>query len=321
MPHDVRCEGAHRAPSRRTEKGPTVTTLRSSQSARRSQPPQLPEPLLATASALALLGKRWSGLIIAALAKGPADFAQVRERVPGISDRVLARRLQELTTVDLVARTVQPGASPRTHYTLSSHGAASLIPLAALTVWAQEHLTARGKRSSELPERSERSRPDFVVSELDLADETTAAAVHRIGRRAYAVEADLISFDGIPALRESLEEMQALPWSWLGAKTDAGQIVAFVAWQHLAGEGGTDIARVCVDPPWFRHGLASRLLGHLLADLAPSGHLLVSTGADNLPAIALYERHGFSRVGTTEPAPNLRMAHFQLTRQHTESVM
>ncbi|MCX5182970.1 GNAT family N-acetyltransferase [Streptomyces sp. NBC_00268] len=298
-----------------------MTTPRRSQPAQRSQPPQLPEPLLAIAPALALLGKRWSGLIIAALAKGPGDFAQVRERVPGISDRVLAHRLQELTTVDLVARTVQPGASSRTHYTLSSHGAASLIPLVSLTVWAEGHIAAKGTSSSELLERSERSSPDFVVSELDLADEATAAAVHRIGRRAYAVEADLISFDGIPALRESLEEMQALPWNWLGAKTDGGQIVAFVAWQQLAGEGGIDIARVCVDPPWFRHGLASRLLGHLLADSAPSGHVLVSTGADNLPAIALYERHGFTRVGTTEPAPNLRMAQFQLTRQHTESVI
>jgi ribosomal protein S18 acetylase RimI-like enzyme len=56
-----------------------------------------------------------------------------------------------------------------------------------------------------------------------------------------------------------------------------------------------------------------------LADSAPTGHVLVSTGADNLPAIALYERHGFSRVGTTERAPNLRMAQFQLTRRHTGS--
>ncbi|MEU1035249.1 GNAT family N-acetyltransferase [Streptomyces mirabilis] len=284
-----------------------------------SQPPQLPEPLLALASALALLGRRWSGLIIATLAESPADFAQVRERVPGISDRMLARRLQELTTAGLVVGAVQPGASPRTHYTLSSHGAASLIPLAALTVWAQDHITAKGAPSRDLPERGERSRPDFVVGELDLADETTAAAVHRIGRRAYAVEADLIGFDGIPALRESLEELQAQPLRWLGAKTDGGQIVAFVAWQHLAGEGGIDIARVCVDPAWFRRGLASRLLGRLLADSAPTGHVLVSTGADNLPAIALYERHGFSRVGTTEPAPNLRMAQFQLTRRHTGS--
>ncbi|MDI5907137.1 MULTISPECIES: GNAT family N-acetyltransferase [Streptomyces] len=283
-----------------------------------SPPPQLPEPLVALAAAFALLGRPWNGLIIAALAKGPADTAQVRERVPGVSDRMLARRLQELTTGGLVTSTVQPEASARTHYTLSSHGAASLIPLAALTVWAQDHVTTRRTPPSELPEHDAHSRPDIMVSELDLADETTAAAVHRIGRQAYAIEADLIGFHGIPALRESLQAMQAQPLHWLGATTDGGQIVAFVAWQHLPEEDGIDIARLCVDPAWIRRGLASRLLSHLTTSLAPHGHVLVSTDADNLPAIALYERHGFSRVGTTEPAPNLRMAQFRFTRQHTQ---
>ncbi|MFF4763760.1 GNAT family N-acetyltransferase [Streptomyces sp. NPDC001292] len=152
------------------------------------------------------------------------------------------------------------------------------------------------------------------MCELDLAEEAAAAAVHQLGRRAYAVESDLIGFDGIPALREGVEEMRAQPLRWLGAMTDDGQIAAFVAWQRLAGEGALDIDRVCVDPVWFRRGLASRLLDHLLTDLVPNGHVLVSTGADNLPAVALYERLGFSRVGTIEPAPGLRVAQFRLIR-------
>ncbi|MEU0430323.1 GNAT family N-acetyltransferase [Streptomyces sp. NPDC006290] len=167
---------------------------------------------------------------------------------------------------------------------------------------------------SEHPRRDECSDHGFIVRELDLAEETTAAAVHRIGRRAYAVEADLIGFDGIPALRESLEEMRAQPLRWLGAVTDDGRVIAFVAWQWSAGEDALDIDRVCVDPTWFRRGLASRLLGHLLTDLVPSGYVLVSTGADNRPAVALYERLGFSRVGTVEPAPGLKVAQFRLTR-------
>ncbi|MER5357023.1 GNAT family N-acetyltransferase [Streptomyces sp. NPDC002785] len=168
--------------------------------------------------------------------------------------------------------------------------------------------------SSDSFERDERGRPGFVVRELDLADEATAAAVHRVGRHAYAVEADLIDFDGIPALRESLEEMRSQPLRWIGAITDDGRIAAFVAWQLLASEGALDIDRVCVDPTWFRRGLASQLLGHLMTDLVPSGPVLVSTGADNLPAVALYERLGFSRMGTIEPAPGLRLAQFQLIR-------
>ncbi|MFD5427613.1 GNAT family N-acetyltransferase [Streptomyces sp. NPDC127084] len=157
--------------------------------------------------------------------------------------------------------------------------------------------------------------PAFDVCELDVAEDATAAAVHRIGRRAYAVEAELIGFDGIPPLRESLAEMRVQPLRWLGATlADDGRIAAFLAWRSPADANIVDIDRVCVDPAWFRHGLASRLIGRLLVDLAPIGDVRVSTGADNIPAVALYEGLGFSRVGIIEPAPGLRVAEFLLTR-------
>ncbi|MEU9139523.1 GNAT family N-acetyltransferase [Streptomyces sp. NPDC048404] len=153
------------------------------------------------------------------------------------------------------------------------------------------------------------------LSELDVTDTRTAVGVHQVARRSYAVEAELIGFDGIPALTETLEEMQARPLRWLGMVTRDGRIAAFVAWQRLAGEDGIDIDRVCVDPQWFRRGLALKLLDHLLAELAPGGKALVSTGADNRPAICLYERLGFTRVGTVQRAPGLLLAEFRLTRE------
>ncbi|MEU8842314.1 GNAT family N-acetyltransferase [Streptomyces roseus] len=154
--------------------------------------------------------------------------------------------------------------------------------------------------------------PGVFMGELSLTDDVTAAAVHRIGLRAYTVEAELIRFDRIPPLRESLEEMRAQPLRWLGATVE-GEIAAFVAWEALA-EDLIGIARVCVDPQWFRRGLALALLRHLLADLAPEHDALVSTGADNYPAVALYERLGFCHVDTIEPAPGVRLARFKLAR-------
>ncbi|MGW3917347.1 GNAT family N-acetyltransferase, partial [Streptomyces sp. NPDC005070] len=148
-----------------------------------------------------------------------------------------------------------------------------------------------------------------------MTDTRTAVAVHQIARRSYAIEAELIGFEGIPALTETLEEMQARPLRWIGMVTRDGQITSFVAWRRLAGEDGVDIDRVCVDPQWFRHGFALRLLDRLLTELAPSGKVLVSTGADNRPAINLYERLGFTRVGTVRPVPGLLMAEFRLTRE------
>jgi DNA-binding HxlR family transcriptional regulator len=91
----------------------------------RSQPdprPESPQPVRSDAAltrAFALLGEPWNGLIIAALAKGPAGFTEGRERVPGIDDDTLAQRLQDLTTVD-------PGTGAPPGEGLTSTGRAAL---------------------------------------------------------------------------------------------------------------------------------------------------------------------------------------------------
>ncbi|AYC42127.1 winged helix-turn-helix transcriptional regulator [Streptomyces griseorubiginosus] len=120
-----------------------MTPLRP-RTAHQPDPEQLPEPLEALARAFALLGTRGTGLVITALAKGPADLHLIRERVPGLSDGLLTRRLREMTALGLVTRTADhPGTPAPTVYTLAAHGKALLIPLAALTVWAQDHLPAK----------------------------------------------------------------------------------------------------------------------------------------------------------------------------------
>jgi ribosomal protein S18 acetylase RimI-like enzyme len=146
----------------------------------------------------------------------------------------------------------------------------------------------------------------FDLQELDLSDDVVATAVHRIGLRAYAVEAALIGFEGIPALSETLDEMQARPLRWLGALGPGGLPVAFLAWQHT--EDGVDIDRLCVDPAWFRRGLATLLLDRVLAR---ADVVTVATAAANVPAIALYECRGFEHDGTVEPEPGLLITRFR----------
>ncbi|MEU9149480.1 helix-turn-helix domain-containing protein [Streptomyces sp. NPDC048417] len=119
-----------------------MTTPQQPQSARRTAPPQSTDDSPAITRTFTLLSRRWNGLILMALAKDPADFAQIRERLPGISNRMLAQRLQELTAIDLITQDVPPGPSSRTRYALSPHGNAFLIPLAVLFLWAEDHLAA-----------------------------------------------------------------------------------------------------------------------------------------------------------------------------------
>ncbi|MCO1659477.1 GNAT family N-acetyltransferase [Pseudonocardia humida] len=149
------------------------------------------------------------------------------------------------------------------------------------------------------------------LSELDLRDDRIAREVHQLGLRSYAVEAELIGHPGIPALSETLDELRAAPLSWLGAVHDALP-VGFLAWiRSPAGE--LDLVRLCVDPPWFRRGIARRLLDHVLAAEA-GGDVLISTGAANEPALRLYRSLGFVETGTHEPEPGLRVTELRLAR-------
>lgn len=94
--------------------------------------------------AFALFGKRWTGLIVAALAQGPVHFAELRRAVPDISERVLADRLSELVAAGLVVRKVAPGPPLRVSYGLAEAGQAFRPALLELGKWAERYLPESG---------------------------------------------------------------------------------------------------------------------------------------------------------------------------------
>lgn len=98
----------------------------------------LGEPL---ARVMTLLGKRWAGVVLGTLMQGPVNFNDLRRGIPGISDRVLNERLQELANLGLVSRTVMEGPPLRVRYELSEHGYALRPAIDELTQWAEAHLT------------------------------------------------------------------------------------------------------------------------------------------------------------------------------------
>ena len=68
------------------------------------------------------MGKRWTLPILAALMHGPARFSEVARAVPGLSERVMSERLQELCEAGLVERRVSPGPPLTTSYRLTAQG-------------------------------------------------------------------------------------------------------------------------------------------------------------------------------------------------------
>jgi DNA-binding HxlR family transcriptional regulator len=73
-------------------------------------------------AAIELIGKRWTGAIVCALTERPLRFAELAKAVPGLSDRLLSRRLRELEGEGLVKREVEPGSPVHVTYSLTEAG-------------------------------------------------------------------------------------------------------------------------------------------------------------------------------------------------------
>jgi DNA-binding HxlR family transcriptional regulator len=69
-----------------------------------------------------LVGKRWTLPILAALMHGAARFSEIARAVPGLSERVMSERLQELCEAGLVEREVAEGPPLSTWYRLTPLG-------------------------------------------------------------------------------------------------------------------------------------------------------------------------------------------------------
>ncbi len=124
-------------------------------------------------------------------------------------------------------------------------------------------------------------------------------------RAAYAVEADLIDFDRIPPMLETVDDVLAVDVRWIGA---------FVGDDLTAGLGFVDgvghrlIDRLFVDPDHARTGMGRALV---TAALKPP-LVAVSTGTANYPAVALYEELGFERQDERGIAQGVTITGFHL---------
>jgi DNA-binding HxlR family transcriptional regulator len=91
-------------------------------------------------SAYALLGKRWTGLIIRVLLSGEKRFKEISDVIPSMSDRMLAERLKELETEGIVLRQVYAETPVRIEYSLTEKGKALQPVLDAMQKWGEEWL-------------------------------------------------------------------------------------------------------------------------------------------------------------------------------------
>ena len=89
--------------------------------------------------AVCKIGGRWKLLILGKLEDGKLRFSEIRNRITGITERMLTLQLRELEKAGLVKRTVHAEVPPRVDYELTPI-ARELIPIwEQLSDWGNKH--------------------------------------------------------------------------------------------------------------------------------------------------------------------------------------
>jgi DNA-binding HxlR family transcriptional regulator len=85
------------------------------------------------------VGDKWSVLIIVLLGQRTHRFSELHRAIEGISQRMLTLTVRNLERDGLVKRTVYATVPPRVDYELTELGRTLLVPLGALSAWANAH--------------------------------------------------------------------------------------------------------------------------------------------------------------------------------------
>jgi DNA-binding HxlR family transcriptional regulator len=83
---------------------------------------------------------RWGGLVLGALTHGTRRYSELRARIEGISEKMLAQTLRDLERDGLVIRRQYPTVPPRVDYTLTPGGMEVAQRVESLIGWLQDHV-------------------------------------------------------------------------------------------------------------------------------------------------------------------------------------
>ncbi len=88
------------------------------------------------------LTSRWGTLVMIALATGTHRFSQLRRRIGGVSERMLAQTLQQLEADGFVLRVAHDVVPPHVDYSLTPLGQQASAHVVALAGWIEGNLPA-----------------------------------------------------------------------------------------------------------------------------------------------------------------------------------
>jgi len=89
---------------------------------------------------LSVIDGRWKGTILWRLFDGPMRTSELRRSIPGITERMLIRHLQELVSDGILLRHEDNNMPPGVRYSISEYGMTLVPALEAICAWGRTHL-------------------------------------------------------------------------------------------------------------------------------------------------------------------------------------
>ena len=86
--------------------------------------------------AVEIIGRRWAGAVIRVMLAGRSRFSDIRNAIPGITDRVLSHRLRDLEADGVITRHIHDERPVRIEYRLTERGRRLKALVEALRRWS-----------------------------------------------------------------------------------------------------------------------------------------------------------------------------------------
>lgn len=91
------------------------------------------------ASAMEIIGNKWTALILRDLTPGPKRFGELEKSVGNINPRTLSQRLDDLESHGIITKQSFAEVPPRIEYTLTQKGTDLMPVLQQMASWGEKY--------------------------------------------------------------------------------------------------------------------------------------------------------------------------------------
>ncbi|WP_029684318.1 winged helix-turn-helix transcriptional regulator [Tatumella saanichensis] len=107
---------------------------------------------------------RWSLLILLALKQEVLRFSELRRRIGGVSERMLAQTLRNMEQDGYIQRNDYQEVPPRVEYSLTPFGREAEQKISALAEWMEDNVSVITQHRQQFEQRQQQEQTDVTQS-------------------------------------------------------------------------------------------------------------------------------------------------------------